>query len=309
MTPKPDRKEGFIIFAFARSGSTTLHHILNLHPEINMAFEPFNKGMSMEGKGYYFEVKDEKSLYQVLGKIYSKHQGIKHLNNQLSEKHNKLMLKRNYKIIFLWRKNYLQKTISHIISRNAKVWFNERERIFQHKFAPLQVEEVHTYLNIYKDRLNNYYGYLTDNQIDFFPLTYEELYDPALPVSQKLDKINEVFEYLGYGKVTEKAVIKQAESYLDPENSKLNNELTYFKIPNIVEIEKIIGSKENGHLFVPGFKKPRHYNLRAFWIGFSMMTSALIRDLGQLAHRVAGNVGVFLKKHSPILYHFLKNKM
>lgn len=266
MTSGPSKKNRFIIFAYARSGSTTLHHLLYLHPEIKMAFEPFNQGLSREGKGYHFHVKDNTSLNQVLDKIYVHHTGIKHLNNQLSEEHNKLLLKKNYKIIFLWRKNYLQKTISHLISTKTGVWFNDRKKIFQTPFSPVKAEDVLTYLNIYKSRLNNYYTYLTSNRIDFYNLTYEELYHHDLPVRDRLNKLNEVFNYLGYSKLTDRHAIQQAESLLDPGKSKINDNLTYNKIPNIMEIHNKLSCEENGYLFPPGYKRPHHHRLKALWI-------------------------------------------
>lgn len=294
---KKDLNKNFIIFTFQRTGSSTLSDILDLHPDSNVLFEPFNKGLATKDRAYYNKVNDIQTLNNTLKEIFSQYTGIKHISTQLDESYNKYMLKANYKIILLWRQNFLQKTISHQISSKTQAWFKDRNKIHKTKFDPLSFDSIDKFLKLYKNQVNKYYTFLTNNNIDFFQLTYEELYSPDLPLSQKLKKINDIIKYLGYDEITDQEIIKQIKVLLNPQKSKLNNLSTYFKIPNIVEIEKKFGSEENGHLFQLNSLQIFYYKFKA-----SIINLFYRIDLNY----AAGSIGLFLQKHIPFLYRFLK---
>ncbi|MDD4216984.1 MAG: hypothetical protein PHZ24_06580 [Bacteroidales bacterium] len=292
---KNDSNKNFIIFTFQRTGSSTLSDILDLHPDINVSFEPFLRHKTLISGGYHYKVKNDQTLNNTLKEIFSQCTGIKHISSQLDETYNKGMLKANYKIIFLWRKNYLQKTISHQISSKTQAWFKDRNKIHKTKFDPISLDSTDNSLKLYKDQVNKYYTFLKNNNTDFFHLTYEELYSPDLSLSQKSKKINDIIKYLGYDKITDQKVIKQIEILLNPKKSKLNNLSTYFRIPNILEIEKKFGSEENGHLFQLNFLQIFYYKL-----------AASTTNLFYRIDYAAGSLGLFLQKHIPFLYRFLK---
>jgi len=66
----------FVVFCLARTGSTTLTRLLNLHSQIRCMDEPFNRDYHPE---YARRATDRESLYELIDEIYQTHNGIKHV--------------------------------------------------------------------------------------------------------------------------------------------------------------------------------------------------------------------------------------
>jgi len=66
---------------------------------------------------------------------------------------------------------------------------------------------------------------------------------------EKLRKLNAIFSFLGYDEIKDETILEKMKTHFDPLNSKLNSEETYRLIPNIYEVERELGSPENGYLF------------------------------------------------------------
>jgi len=82
-----------------------------------------------------------------------------------------------------------------------------------------------------------------------FELTYEDLFNPDLPLASKLKRLDDVFDFLEVERFIQPKALQKIEELLDTGIRKLNSPLTYELIPNIREIEERFGNPENGYLF------------------------------------------------------------
>jgi hypothetical protein len=98
-----------IVFAHARSGSSSLYQILQLHPVLNILEEPFNENFTEwnpNNPSYLACIHDIPSLDAQLAEIFSIYNDIKFLNYQLPERlTTHLLLRPDCFVIFLWRRN------------------------------------------------------------------------------------------------------------------------------------------------------------------------------------------------------------
>lgn len=139
-------KDRFLLFAIARSGSTTLLRLLNCHPEIRCIDEPFNPH---KFNGQYFErVKDVASLDETLEDIWRSHNGIKHAWDPTGASfswrpyfNEHLLLRPDQKILFLNRRNILRQLVSMRIAQQTEVWnmtqTSDRSRLLNFEFQPI----------------------------------------------------------------------------------------------------------------------------------------------------------------------------
>lgn len=75
-------------FAHPRSGSSSLYHILQLHPDLNNLDEPFNENFARwkpHNKNYRDFIHDIPSLDTQLADIFAAYNGLKVLDYQLPE--------------------------------------------------------------------------------------------------------------------------------------------------------------------------------------------------------------------------------
>ncbi|MBP0005336.1 MAG: hypothetical protein J7642_16750 [Cyanobacteria bacterium SBC] len=146
-----ERDLKFIIFAQARTGSTTLQQLLSVHPKLKCCHEPFNPGKAgisldrkylnsselqdleskQTRKGWHWTANYPISVLQkVLEDIRQNSNVIKHLDNFLpSEMNRYLLLNCGYKVVFLYRKNILKQGISRFISKTSQVWGTDKEKV------------------------------------------------------------------------------------------------------------------------------------------------------------------------------------
>ena len=245
----------FIIFTFPRTGSSTLRKLLDLHPDISCIHEPFNKNLkhvrNLTNNKYQAEdVNNAERLHFVLGNIFKNYEGIKHLACQLKPELNEELIKySNCKIVFLWRKNILQRLISNNISNQAQYWQTDTGQILKKKFDSISIDKLRKNINNDLSDINKYRNLVEANTDQYFELTYEDLYDLNLNEMGKLMKLNQLFDFLGVQKIRDENLIQKAKDLLNPQKTKLNSELTYKLIPNIHEIEEVMGCKETGYIF------------------------------------------------------------
>ncbi|MBU0577405.1 glycosyltransferase [Patescibacteria group bacterium] len=247
--------KNFIIFTFPRTGSTTLRKLLDLHPDISCAHEPFNEDLDhvenvTNGQYKLEDINDVERLNYVLDNIFKSYNCIKHLDLQLPFELNEALLKYpNSKVIFLWRKNLLQRQISNHISMQSQHWQADTSAILKSKLKPIKISRLEKGINSDLKHIKEYRDYLSSNDVDFYELAYEDFYDLDLSEDQKLEKLNQLFSYLGVDKMEDEQLIKKAKDLFNPQKTKLNSELTYKLIPNIELIEQKIGCKETGYIF------------------------------------------------------------
>jgi len=249
--------EKFLVFSLPRCGSTTLRRLLNCHPRIHCLEEPFNP-FNYSSK-YLDQVMDPESLAQTLRGIWSTYNGIKHtwypdgwpFNDKAFNK--LLMLKHNQKVLYLNRRNLLRRLVSNHISNQTNVWglFNEQDRkkVASCKFAPMNIDATKWRLDWEMGMIAHYKQLLVANRTTFLEIWYEDLYNPKIATSDHIEKLNQVFAFLGEKSITNESALAQVKNLFDASRMKLNSIETYLRIPKIREVEKQCGSEATGWLF------------------------------------------------------------
>ncbi len=245
-------KQKFIIFAHARSGSTNLSVVLEQYPQLTIASEPFHKDYQKKNpneKNYIDFINDEPSLDTQLDELFNKYTGLKILEYQLSEKLNTYLLENpSIKVIFLQRKNLLQTIVSEFIASQTNVWYKRinvdlNPSSFP-KFEPINIDKMKNRLEMLSSRLKNYQQILKQRQESaFLSLCYEDFYTSNK--EKNIENAAKVFAFLGI-EMPETSKISQ---FMNPKIAKMNTQDTYRLIPNIDEVETVLGNDQTGWLF------------------------------------------------------------
>jgi hypothetical protein len=242
----------FIIFAQARSGSTVLYRALQLHPQLHLALEPFHwkyHSWNPDEPDYLTLIKDIPSLDEQLAALFSKYNGIKILDFQLSYGlYTHLLLRPDLKIIALRRRNVLQQSVSGFIAAQTSVWqmrdmTDERKAIFEH-LQPIDLNALDKEI-AYRRECSQYYREVLARKPDgmYLSLVYEEFY--TADVTRNRESLGKVFEFLELSLPDS----PELDRLLDPRLEKINDASTYSLLPNAREIDARLGSDETGRLF------------------------------------------------------------
>lgn len=239
-----------LLFAHPRSGSTTLMHALNTHPNIKLLHEPFNEERQTWQKGninYLERVHTRDDLGMVLEEIHEHYTGFKHLHYQLPEALTRLLLLEcGYHSIFLYRKNYLQTIVSALISEQTGVWTHE-ERVASTEpfvYTAFNLDELEKQLVYLKEDTELYRHIANESGQPVYEIAYEDLYTGNL--AHDLVEIEKIFSFLSLSIST--TLRKTITPFLSS-GRKMTSEVTYAQIPNIDEVEARFGSDIYGHLF------------------------------------------------------------
>lgn len=247
---KPD--ERLIVFAHARSGSTSLIGALGEHPELELLAEPFNSDHASWWHGhreYRQRVVDEATLNTVLGEIFAAYDGFKTLTSQLPEPLNRsMLLAPDRKLVFLRRRNLLRAVVSNLLGHETKLWHLElaQKPVVEYfsELRPLSVETVGGWLGHEVETVGAYAEMLAGLPPDrCLNLFYEDLF--LAPPAERQARLDRVFAFLDLDPLPAGA----ADRYLDPARARLNTEETYALVPNLREIDDALGSDEHGRLF------------------------------------------------------------
>jgi len=118
--------ERVLLFAHPRSGSSNLYQILQLHPALEILEEPFNENFvnwQPENKDYLGLVRDVESLDEQLAEIFTRFNGVKVLNYQLDDELvEHLLLRPDFCVMFVRRRNVLQTVVSNLIAEQTNLW-------------------------------------------------------------------------------------------------------------------------------------------------------------------------------------------
>jgi hypothetical protein len=74
-------------------------------------------------------------------------------------------------------------------------------------------------------------------------ITYEDLY--LGPPERRRQLLDDATRFLGLEPVAD----DRADAFLDPEQTKLNSDETYGRVPNARELDEALGNDETGRLF------------------------------------------------------------
>ena len=243
------------IFAFPRTGSSTLRKLFDLHPNLSCIHEPFNEDLSnvrdyTDNQLDVADIDSADQLNAVLERMFANKSVLKHLEVQLTPDLNRTLITYpGTKLIFLWRRNLLQRLVSNYISISAQYYHGDRSVILGKTFEPVPIAQLQRMLRRDQESIENWRTFAKQHAASYFELAYEDLYELDLTEEQKLVTLNEMFEFLGVGELTRPGLVAKAKDLLKPENSKLNSELTYRRIPNIRHIDELLGNDVTGRIF------------------------------------------------------------
>ncbi|MCL2648224.1 MAG: hypothetical protein FWD61_14640 [Phycisphaerales bacterium] len=264
----------FMIYSPSRTGSTTLQRMLCLHPGggngggLRCLWEPFNPthpaGFAVRSR----EILKERGLEAALEYLATEGTGFKHVwhpggwpfeegKNEGGGLNDRMLLMEDEgggsKVIMLRRRNALQRAISERISQQMGIWqiFNEgdRQRIRGHTFRPLNVEQLRMDMAVVQAEERRLIGLLAGSGKTWREVSYEEIFSPTVAFDDAVEVVQGIFKWLGAGRVTDRARIAAMREMLDPTITGFNNAAAYRKIPNIEEVERALGSEENGWVF------------------------------------------------------------
>ncbi|MBD3280215.1 hypothetical protein GF389_01670 [Candidatus Dojkabacteria bacterium] len=226
----------FAIFAHARSGSTSLAQVLAASPDVNMTIEPFHPDYSKwnpEEPNYSSIIKDTDSMNKALDEIYSKFNAIKVLQYQFPDEiYLELLKRREIKIIFLRRKDFLNGVISGLIAEQTNVWKKEdaKGEINYSKLKPLNVKQAKKMLDYVSEQMEFYENFLEKNRKgDYFKQYYEDLYSENQ--QENIQTVKRICDFLGIRLPSEDVIAKN----MIPSQAQINANGDYRKIPNYNE--------------------------------------------------------------------------
>lgn len=240
-----------ILFAHARSGSSSLYEMLALHPDLHILQEPFNEGFNdwePDHPNYLELITDQASLDAQLAAIFAHYNGIKVLQYQLPvELYTYLLRRPDYQIIFLRRRNLLQAVVSVLLAEQTNLWKRwDMQRPLADYYAnlqPLSLVEIRERIVELKENLDYYEGVITSRASgSYLKLSYEELYFGS--ALQQAQLLTQIWCYLDIAPLP----IARLQAFLQPAQAQLNSPATYQFLPNAREIHQQLGNDETGWL-------------------------------------------------------------
>jgi hypothetical protein len=159
-----------------------------------------------------------------------------------------LLLRPEFRVIFLQRRNLLQAVISGCIAKQTGVWkmWDLRGDIttVYANLKPIPLDKIAQTL-AYQRELQEYYRQVIAHKPKDMRLIleYETFYTADL--LQNRAAMQSVFGFLGL----EMREREELDYFLNPRTSKINNQRTYTYVPNAKEINTRFGSHETGWLF------------------------------------------------------------
>lgn len=241
----------FIIFAHARSGSNNLAACLNTDPTIRVAEEPFHEKYSVwhpTERNYHSFIVDVPTLTQSLDELFSRYNGMKILDYQLSEElYAHLLGIHDYKVIFLRRRNLLQTVVSGLIAEQTGVWrvtdLTTDNEAKYNELTPLSVQEVDERLRYLKELHRLYRGLAAQRPPELTTFVdYEDLY--TKDVSNNIAVLSSIFSFVG----ASAPVPEKVGPYINPSRAKISQQTSYKKLPNFEELDRLFGCEETGWL-------------------------------------------------------------
>lgn len=232
----------FVIFANARSGSTSLAKLLGCSEDVQMSIEPFHPSYSEWNPGernYSKFVDTPEKMSVALEELFEKYSAIKVLQHQFPKEIYFQMLKtKNLKIIFLTRDNLVELAISRLVAGQTSIWQKEDQKdkeVFT-KLAPIDLDEIQEMIKYIAELVEIYTKFLQENRVgEYLHLKYESLYSSDM--ERNMNKVAEICDFLGVKLPSRENI----EKYMLPSSAKINYANVYRNIPNLSEIEDKYG--------------------------------------------------------------------
>lgn len=247
----------FVLLSMPRTGSTTLARVLNFHEDIRCLIEPFHPHR-YDGKFHAFAVR--RSMREAMAVIWERWNAIKHVWDlegfpfkDRPELNDDVTHDARCKVIFLIRRNILQRIVSHHLSRQTHTWVGPRDafidRLHLTEVAPLDPTAVRRQIEAEQEAIAAKVQFLKNSQIEHATVEYEALFSTATSIEAKRSRINEILSFLGFPPVTSALFAKEWSGNLDPVKHRWATADVYRRIPDIDRLEEAVGSDATGWLF------------------------------------------------------------
>jgi hypothetical protein len=159
--------------------------------------------------------------------------------------------RQGFKIVFLWRRNALQRQLSLALARLTGIWDLYREENAQGYRAvsipALDVGLLAEHIESYHEKLEGVTSHLRQRRIDHFAIEFQSIYGPEVTFEARLQVIGRLAGFLGVdpGRVYE---MSARFRHLTPDK-RLNGIESYRRVSNIEEIEQALSNGRNGLLW------------------------------------------------------------
>ncbi len=238
----------FVVFAHARSGSTSFVRAIERHPRIRILNEPFSNTFAEHHPhhpDYHSLVTDVGSLDRYVPDMYSECNGIKVLSYQRPrELYVHLLQTPDLRVILMRRANLLQSVVSMMMSEQTHVWHSWDAELpldqLYRQLAPLDVEDARARIDVLADEVA-FYDRVLAGRAHVLKLTYEDVYLGG----RGRDVLDEATRFVGLDPVAD----DEADALLDPARTKLNSRESYELVPNARDLDDALGSDATGWLF------------------------------------------------------------
>ena len=226
----------FILFANARSGSTSLAKTLDASPDVNMSIETFHPKYIQwypNETDYSKSIQNGEDMIKALDEISKKYNAMKVLKYQFPREIYSLMLQQeNTKIINLSRKNTFDAALSSLIAQQTNIWQKDDTKEVP-KLTEIPIYKIREIVESDNED-NNYYADLLDTHkpkehIDLF---YEDIFSENN--EENINLITNITNFLGI-RMPSLDIIAQ---YMIPSSASIESSKRYTEIPNWEEIEK-----------------------------------------------------------------------
>lgn len=241
-----------VIFGQARTGSTILYRVLQLHPQIDLALEPLcgkYRNWCPDEPEYLNLIVDIPTLEEQLAALFSKYDGFKALDCQLPrDLYTHMLLRPDIAVIALRRRNVLQQAVSGFIAEQNGIWQRrdfkgEMESACQ-GLEPIDLDDLKILMEYICGGRQYYAEVLAQKpQGMYLSLWYEDLY--TMDVAHNREAFRKAFDFLGLSMPEG----PELDALIDPRIEKINSPATYALLPNAQVINKQFGSDETGWLF------------------------------------------------------------
>ena len=134
-----------------------------------------------------------------------------------------------------------------------KVWTiytdDDRRRIRDHVFEPLNIEQLREDMAVVQAAERRFHELIAASGKPWRQVEYEEIFSPGVSVEAAIEVVQSLLEFVGAERVTDGSRLEAMRQLLDPALTGFQNYSAYRKIPNILDVEKALGSEENGFVF------------------------------------------------------------
>jgi LPS sulfotransferase NodH len=239
--------EPVVVIAHPRSGSNSLVEILSLALPAPLLNEPFNERhhtWGADARDWRSRVHDIASLDEVIAEITMTWSGIKVLGYQLDLPLLEHLLHRSdVRVIRLRRRNLLETVVSNLVALQTNLWKawgvdGDLEDHYR-ELAPIALDEVRELLRHTRARLDEVEEILDRRTSPTLRVQYEDLYLDATDAT-----LDELWRFLDVDPPSDDRIAY----YLDPAQVQMARPDTYGRLPNIAEIEAVLGNDDVGHL-------------------------------------------------------------